>query len=152
MSTAVQQYIAKRREPDQGDIRVTVRLGQQPYARLVQLSDKLGMAKTTLAGDLLEAAISDASKELDALELPSKKAMTREERGAPISAAALDKSSKARADLTHMSRVSAANTWIFQANPKSYDLEGVRKLSKTLFGGRREVARSLRRRRYAHLD
>jgi hypothetical protein len=93
---------------------MTVRIGQAHNAKLVQLSDELGIARTTLAGDLLEAAITDAWKESGLTEPPLSKAASR----------TVDERSRTPPHNSPDSLVgaSAASEWIFQANPKKYDI------------------------------
>src|SRR5438034_255 len=113
MTTEVQRYIAaKRGEQDAGAIRLTVRIGQRNYAKLMKLSVELGAAKTSLAGDLLEASISDAWKELGLPE-PSLEESTRYEE-------AIEHTDAVRASFHSLDEgeISVTNTWIFQANPK----------------------------------
>ncbi len=57
-------------------------MGQQNYARLVHLSEAFRSAKTSLAGDLLEAAITDAWNELGLPEPASEEPTGYDERGA----------------------------------------------------------------------
>jgi hypothetical protein len=121
MGTSIQQYVAARRgNQDQGAIRLTVRVSQRNYAKLMKLSVELGAAKTGLAGDLLEAAITDAWAEFELPE-PTLEEASRYE-GEVERTDGLREAPDESSQSTDEKGTSVSNAWIFQANPKSYDI------------------------------